>query len=98
MTANARSKVYGAALPSLTYSYSGLVNGDTASVFTGALATTATVSSGSGTYPVTQGTLSAGLNYAVNFNPGTLTIIASLDQPTVTTVTSSNSLQSTGSG
>ena len=32
VTANSPSKVYGAALPALTYTYSGLVNGDTTSV------------------------------------------------------------------
>ena len=35
VTANNLSKVYGAALPALTYTYSGLVNGDTAAVLSG---------------------------------------------------------------
>ena len=74
VTANSPSKVYGAALPALTYTYSGLVNGDTSSVFTGTLATTATWAGGRSPYPVNQGTLAAGPNYAITYNPGTLTI------------------------
>ena len=47
ITANNQSKVYGAALPALTASYSGFVNGDTsASLTTGpTLTTTATAAS-----------------------------------------------------
>ena len=60
VTADNLSKTYGAALPALTYSDAGLVNGDTASVFSGALATPATAASGVGNYAITQGTLSAG--------------------------------------
>ena len=74
VTADAQSKRYGAALPGLTYSDSGLVNGDTGSVFSGMLATTATGGSDVGTYAVTRGTLSAGPNYAINFNPGILSV------------------------
>ena len=74
VTANSPSKVYGAALPALTYTNSGLVNGDTSSVFTGTLATTAAVGSGVGAYPVNQGTLTAGSNYTITYNPGTLTV------------------------
>jgi hypothetical protein len=65
-------------IPPLTYSYSGLVNGDTfASATTGAPAetTTATATSPSGTYPITlaQGTLAAA-NYTFAFVSGTLTL------------------------
>ena len=76
MTANSLSKVYGAALPALTYTYTGLVNGDTPPSFHGVLSTSATAGSVVGTYPVTQGTLSAGPNYAISFSAGTLTITA----------------------
>ena len=69
MTADSLSKVYGAALPALTYTYSGLVNGDTARVFTGGLATAGDGGSGVGTYPIDQGTLSAGPNYAIPSPP-----------------------------
>jgi hypothetical protein len=60
-------------VPTLTYHYSGLVNGDTSASFTGGLATTATVSVGS--YAITQGNLAATGNYTIGtFNPGTLTV------------------------
>ena len=61
-------------MPALTYSDSGLVNGDTASVFSGALATPATAASGVGTYAITQGSLSAGADYTIGFTSGTLTV------------------------
>jgi hypothetical protein len=43
VTDNDASKIYGAAIPALTYGYSGLVNGDTASVFSGGLSSTGTL-------------------------------------------------------
>ena len=77
VTANNTAMFSGAAVPALTYTYTSLVNGDTGSVLTGALATTATSSSSAGSYPITQGTLSAGANYAITFVAGTLTVTAS---------------------
>ncbi len=76
--ADSPSKVYGAALPALSYTDSGLVNGDTAAVFSGALATTATAASGVGSYPISQGTLAAGSNYSISFTAGTLTIFPAI--------------------
>ena len=73
VTAVPQHKTYGAANPTLTYTYSGLVGGDTASVISGSLATTATQSSPVGVYAVTRGTLSA-TNYTLNFTPSTLTV------------------------
>ena len=72
VTANAVSKIYGDADPALTYTYSSLRNGDTASIFTGAL----TRNSGEnvGTYEITRGTLSAGNNYNFFFTGKNLTI------------------------
>ncbi len=60
-----QSKVYGAAVPGLTETATGFVNGDTASLLTGALGTVATASSGVGTYAFTLGSLSAGANYTL---------------------------------
>ena len=60
-----QSKFYGAAVPTLTYAASGLVNSDPPSTITGALGTTATATSQLGTYPFTLGTLSAGSNYTL---------------------------------
>ena len=74
VAADNKTMIYGSSVPTLTYTYSGLVNGDTSSVFTGALATPATSSSNVGSYNITQGTLSAGVNYAINFTGGTLSV------------------------
>src|SRR4029077_15611667 len=55
ITADAKTKAYGAALPALTASYSGFVNGDTAASLTTqpTLATTATAASQVGSYTIT---------------------------------------------
>jgi len=72
VTADSLTRVYGDANPALTYSVTGLLNGDT---LTGALATTATITSGVGVYAITQGTLRAPSNYTLSFREGTLTIV-----------------------
>jgi hypothetical protein len=75
ITANNQSKAYGAALPVLTVSYSGFVNGDTAASLTTppAVTTTGTASSAVGTYPITaSGAVDA--NYTISYVPGTLTV------------------------
>ena len=73
VTADAKSRAYGDANPALTYQVggSGLVNGDTLS---GALATPATTASNVGTYGITQGTLAASGNYALNYAAANLTV------------------------
>ena len=73
MTADAQSRAYGDANPTLTYQVggSGLANGDSLS---GALATSATVASNVGVYGITQGTLAASSNYALTYNGANLTI------------------------
>ena len=77
VTANNQSRIYGAANPTLTYTISGFVNGDTQAVVSGApsLTTTATTTSPAGSYPITitQGSLSAS-NYTFTFVNGTLSI------------------------
>ena len=77
VTANNASRVYGAANPAFTPTYSGFVNGDTSAVLTGSpsLTTTATAASPVGSYTITAaaGTLSAA-NYSFTFVNGTLTI------------------------
>ncbi len=72
------SRLYDVANPALTYTVSGLQNGDVLhNVVTGAplLSTTATQQSGVGQYAITisQGTLASG-SYGFQFVPGTLTI------------------------
>jgi len=69
ITAQAKSKIYGEADPSLTYTSSGLVGTD---VLTGTL--TRATGENVGTYAITQGTLDAGANYSVVFNQATFAI------------------------
>ena len=73
VTADAKSRAYGDANPALTYQVggSGLVNGDTLS---GALATSATISSDAGVYGITRGSLAASSNYAFAFVGANLTV------------------------
>ena len=79
VTADNKSKLYGTANPSLTYTMSGFVLGQTSgsSGITGnpSLSTTATTTTSVGTYPITitNGTLSSS-RYSFNFVNGTLTI------------------------
>ena len=75
ITADDKSKVYGAALPTLTASYSGFVNGDTASSLNSpvVLSTSASAASDAGTYPITASG-AAGANYTISFVAGTLTV------------------------
>ena len=75
ITADDKSKVYGAALPALTVSYSGFVNGDDASSLTSpvVLSTSASAASDAGTYPITPSG-AAGANYTISFVAGTLTV------------------------
>ncbi|MCH7411005.1 hypothetical protein MM239_16480, partial [Belliella sp. DSM 111904] len=53
ITAEDKTKVYGTINPTLTISYDGLVNGDTKVATEPSISTTALVSSGVGTYPIT---------------------------------------------
>jgi len=79
ITANDQAKAFGAALPSLTASYSGFVNGDTSASLTTqpTLTTTATASSPVGPYPITaSGAVDA--NYSISYVSGTLTIIPAI--------------------
>ncbi|HET6881662.1 MAG TPA: MBG domain-containing protein [Pirellulales bacterium] len=76
ITADDKSKAVGAPLPTLTASYSGFVNGDTAASLTTqpTLSTTATPSSPPGTYPITvQG--AADPDYTITDVAGTLTVV-----------------------
>jgi hypothetical protein len=88
VTANNVSRLYGTANPTFTDTITGFVNGDTASVVTGAasLTTIATAFSPVGTYPISgaQGTLAA-TNYNFTFVNAILTVIG---LPTSTTVLS----------
>jgi len=75
ITANDTNKIYGATLPTLTASYSGFVNGDTASSLTTpvSLGTTASASSSVGVYTITASG-AAGANYTITQVDGMLTV------------------------
>ncbi len=78
VSANAQTKQYGTADPTLTYTVSGYLNGDNASIFTGSLSRTP--GEAVGTYPITQGSLSAGNNYTISFAGNYLTITTASQQ------------------
>jgi len=96
VSANNVNKSVGAANPTLTFSYSGFVNGESAALLSGSpsLSTTATISSPAGNYPITvsQGTLAAA-NYSFTLINGTLAVVA---PPTV--ILTSNSVLSKVAG
>ena len=74
ITANNASRVYGAANPSFTASYAGLVNGDTSAVVSGlSLTTPATTTSAPGTYAIVPSGGSAA-SYTLSYVNGALTI------------------------
>ncbi len=80
VTADNKSIIFGAAIPALTFTYSGFVNGDDATDLDTApnASTTATAGSNAGTYPIT---LAGGLdaNYSFTYVNAILTI-AKADQ------------------
>ena len=75
VTANPQTSVYGSSLPPLTFTVTGLLNGDTsANVLTGGLATTATKASSVGAYPIVQGNLASNSNYTLAVTNSKLTV------------------------
>ena len=83
VTASNAQVGYGSSLPAFTYTASGFVGGDNASVLSGtpAYSTTATTTSAPGQYPInlSQGTLFA-QNYNFRFVSGTLTVTQASQQ------------------
>ncbi len=73
VSADSKTKTYGAADPAFTASYAGLVNGESAAVLGGTLAFSRAPGENVGSYDITPGALSSA-NYAIAFNAGTLTI------------------------
>jgi predicted outer membrane repeat protein len=71
VTANAQSKVYGAADPALTYNATGLIGADT---LIGAL--TRAAGENVGSYAINQGTLTAGANYSLGYTGANFAITA----------------------
>jgi hypothetical protein len=75
VTADNKSKMCGQPNPPLTASYNGFVNSESTNVLTSpvTLATTATTSSGAGTYPITASGVAAA-NYTINYVSGKLIV------------------------
>jgi len=83
VTANALSKTYGDADPTLTYQTSGWQLSDSAALLTGVLVRASGETVVDGPYAIGQGTLDAGSNYTIDFtgadfiiDPATLTVTA----------------------
>jgi len=72
VTAEPKAKTYGDADPVLTYSVSGLKNGDSASVLSGSLSRI--LGENVGSYGIGQGSVTANSNYEVTFSGANLTI------------------------
>ncbi|HEY4336133.1 MAG TPA: MBG domain-containing protein, partial [Puia sp.] len=92
ITAVSTSKAYGAALPALSVTYGGFVNGDGAGNLATppTLSTTATAASPVNTYPITAGG-AADANYTISYTPGTLTVT-----PVALTITAANASKAYG--
>ncbi|MCH7410652.1 gliding motility-associated C-terminal domain-containing protein [Belliella sp. DSM 111904] len=73
ITADNKTKVYGTANPTLTFSYDGLVNGDTQVATEPSISTPATVSSGVGAYPINL-TGGSDVNYDITLVAGELEV------------------------
>jgi hypothetical protein len=75
ITADDISRPFGDPNPPLTFTHTGLIDGDAiGDAVSGSLVTTAIVSSNVGDYPITQGSIVDLLGYTINFVEGTLTI------------------------
>jgi hypothetical protein len=73
VTADNKTKTYGAPDPAFTVTYAGFVNGDGSAVLTGALTFTRVPGEAVGPYLISPGGLNSS-NYVLSFSPGTLTI------------------------
>ncbi|NIG53603.1 MBG domain-containing protein [Chitinophaga sp. Cy-1792] len=82
INADAKSKTYGTSDPALTYTITGITNGDQLS---GKLSRDPGENAGS--YSITQGSLSAGNNYTITFNNGKFDITPAALTVTATTKT-----------
>lgn len=77
VAADNKTMVFGSALPALTVTYSGFVNGEGVTALTTPVkvVTTATASSAAGVYPITASGAAA-VNYQITYVDGSLTITA----------------------
>jgi hypothetical protein len=79
VAADAKTKIFGAADPVFTASYAGFVNSESPVVLGGALTFDRASGEDIGSYLVTPSGLTSD-NYAITFNPGTLTITTPVPQ------------------
>ena len=84
VTADSKTRDRGMANSPLTFTYAGLENGDTNSVFTGALTTSAAMDSLVGSYAIRQGSFAAGANYLIDYVAETLTVVDPMPPITAT--------------
>ena len=75
ITADDKTKAYGDANPTLTVTYTGLLNGDLAPATAPSISTTAVTSSPFGNYPITASGASDP-NYTITYADGTLSVTA----------------------
>jgi hypothetical protein len=102
MTADNKTRVDNTWNPTLTYTTTGFVNGDTAAVLNGgpSISTTATASSPAGNYPITLASVTyengnttpSATNYTMSYVPGTFTITSGGPTPNFTMALSTQSL------
>ncbi|HZV81953.1 MAG TPA: MBG domain-containing protein, partial [Geobacteraceae bacterium] len=90
VTAAAKSKIYGAVDPALTYTASGFLNGDTNAIMTGSLTRAAGESVAN--YAISQGSVAATTNYTIAYTGANLTI-----DPAALTVTANDQTKTQGS-
>ena len=82
ITASSDSKIYGAAVPTITPGYTGLVNGDSAPAGPPTCSTTALATSPVGTY-VSSCTGATDANYTITYAPGVTTVTKAAQTITV---------------
>jgi hypothetical protein len=102
MTADNKTRVDNTWNPTLTYTTTGFVNGDTAAVLNGgpSISTTATASSPAGNYPITLASVTyengnttpSATNYTISYVPGTFTITSGGPTPNFTMTLSNQNL------
>jgi hypothetical protein len=86
ITADSKTKVYGATDPAFTVTYAGFVNGETASVLGGTLAFSRAPGENVGSFLITPNGLTSG-NYAISFNTGSLSITKAILSVTANPIT-----------
>jgi hypothetical protein len=93
VSADSKTKVYGAAVPPLTVSYSGFVLGQDPSVLGGAVVVSSAVNASStvGTYPISLSSTLTSTNYSISIFDGSLSVI-----PAPLTVVANNKTKAFG--